>query len=731
MLLRRPSVFLALSTSLLIAIVWAVAQYAARLPSLGVTLTPVGDELIVERLSGPDQTRQHGLVLPARLTFVSGTSEGSARIKISHKATLMGRPEVDIRQDDLETQDDLLALARSGSVRLWLQDKNGGVTTIDRQVGDTRLPLAFWLIVLTGLFGAVIGLWLVVMRSGELAARAAALAGLALLATALPVAVAYSAEFIMGGRLYAVLLNLNSIGGQVFGAAFLCLFATYPGRLFPQRITLIACFALGSLVLPIVLFVPSLAARSQWVSALIGLDLILIIVALTIQWRRTAYQPLGRAYLRLVGSVTGLSLGAWVAFYQLPVAAGWAPLMDFSYGFLLTLAPFAAIALGISRGHLFDLDRWAWRLLTSAAVLLALIVADLLLVLGVGLAPGPAASGSLLLVGGLWLVARNRALDAFLGSRRISPLRLSSDAVHAALAPTASQRFERWTLALGKIFEPLELVAAPPDSAGATLRDQGHSLFVPAPAFGHALLLRGARQGRSLFRQEDCETVSSLLLICRQIDAGREAYDRGMREERERIARDLHDDVSARLLTSLHREDPDQVRTDVRAAIADIRTIVAGLEGQECALDELLGSLRQDVCERLEAAGIACAWAVDEAVGQLVLPVSYPVYKALTSALREAISNVIRHARASRVEVLIGLEQRDDTAWLSVTIADDGIGIASDAPRGHGSRNIKDRLHALGGRVEHRPGPGAALAMSMPLGPSPPGPGYGGRSWPG
>lgn len=599
---------------------------------------------------------------------------------------------------------------------------------IDRQVRPTPLPRTFWIVVLTGLFGAVIGLWLMVMRSDELAARAAGFAGMALLATALPMAVASAAELIIGGQIYATLLNINYIAGHFFGAALLCMFASYPARLAPPRIIVFACGTWGLTVLPIVFFVPTLEGRTQLISALIGLDLILMIVALTMQWRQARYQPLGRAYLRLVGSVTLLSLGCWVAFFQVPSAAGMPPLIDFAYGFLLTLAPFAAIALGISKGQLFNLDRWAWRLLTSAFVLLGLLAADLLLVVGAGLAPGPAASASLLLVGTIWLVARDRALDVFLGRRPVGPLQLCSDAVHVALAPTATERFDRWKTALTRLFEPLEMVAGPTETAGARMMDSGQALFVPAPEFGHALLLRGARQGRSLFRGEDCETVTSLLLVCQQIDAGRRGYDRGMREERDRIAKDLHDDVSGRLLTSLHRTDPSQVHSDVRAAIADIRTIVAGLEGQQCQIDELLGSLRHDIRERLEAANIECRWTVDDEVGQPAATLSYSLQKALTSALREAVTNVIRHAQATCAEVRIGLHRQDNTLWLRVIIMDDGVGIPPDAHRGHGSKNIEDRICSLGGRIEYGPGIGTTIVMVIPQETYPPGSGDGAAS---
>lgn len=725
MQLRRPSVLLAFAIASLIGLIVAVALYAISLPSLGLTVTSAGGVVMVQSLAGNGQSGGPTIALPARLAAVSDASAVSEKTKVFGRSDLVRRVETEIKEADLASQDELLAIANTGSVRLWLQDKNGLSASVLRRVDQTSLPLTFWIIVSTGMFGAVVGLWLMMMRNGELAAQAAGLTGIALLVAALPMAVIEASEFIIGGQRYALLLNINYIGGQFFGAAFLCLFASYPIQLFSARTTVFACSVLGVAVLPVVVFVPTVVDRSQLVSGLVGLDLMLMIAALVMQWRRSAYHPIGRAYLRLVGTVTTLSLGCWMAFFQIPTAVGTPPLTEFAYGFLLMLPPFAAIVLGIAKGHLFDVDRWAWKLLASAVVLLGLLGADLLLVLGIGLAPGQAASGSLLLIGAVWLVARNRIFDALLGRRPRSQLQLSSSAVHVALAASAPERFDRWKGVLSQLFEPLEMVASPVDDVQSSTLEGGQSLLVPAPPFGHALLLRGARSGRSLFQREDCETVASLLLVCDQVDEGRDAYDRGTREERERIAKDLHDDVSGRLLTSLHRTDADLVRTDVRAAISEIRSIISGLEGQQRLLDEVLASLRHDCCERLEAANISCTWNLDPLAAQLSEPVPYLFYKALNSTVREAVTNVIRHSKASRVDVRVGLGSQGSNVVLRVSIADNGVGIAADARSGHGFRNIEARIRRVGGQVECSSGEGALISISMPLRATPPDQGMG------
>jgi two-component system sensor histidine kinase DesK len=79
-------------------------------------------------------------------------------------------------------------------------------------------------------------------------------------------------------------------------------------------------------------------------------------------------------------------------------------------------------------------------------------------------------------------------------------------------------------------------------------------------------------------------------------------------------------------------------------------------------------------------------------------------------ALREGITNVVRHARASRCE--IELESLD--GQLTLTMSDDGIGIAR--PEGSGLRGMRERVGAAGGKVEiEKHDPGTMLRVTMPV----------------
>lgn len=190
-------------------------------------------------------------------------------------------------------------------------------------------------------------------------------------------------------------------------------------------------------------------------------------------------------------------------------------------------------------------------------------------------------------------------------------------------------------------------------------------------------------------------------------------------EERLRLARDLHDllgqDLTLAVLKSelvardLPADTPDPIReltaevaATVRKSLDDLRTAVAGF--RQLRLGAELASARSG----LIAAGIELS--VESRLGDV--PADHE--EALAWALREAVTNVIRHSRARHCAV--ALRREGSTALLEV--ADDGVGAASGSvTAGSGLRGIGERLAALGGSVDSVPADGAGyrLRVSVPL----------------
>ena len=191
--------------------------------------------------------------------------------------------------------------------------------------------------------------------------------------------------------------------------------------------------------------------------------------------------------------------------------------------------------------------------------------------------------------------------------------------------------------------------------------------------------------------------------------------------ERLRFARDLHDllghslslvALKADLVEQLMPHAPERAAQEVRdvqrvtrAALKEVREAVAGYR-QPSLASELTGAQ-----EMLAAAGIGCH-VQGEAVG---LP--QVADATLAWAVREAVTNVIRHSRARRCT--IHLSAGDGEVRLEVV--DDGIGApaADDETPGNGLAGLAERLAAVGGRCQAGPrrGGGFQLVACVPLQP--------------
>jgi two-component system sensor histidine kinase DesK len=187
--------------------------------------------------------------------------------------------------------------------------------------------------------------------------------------------------------------------------------------------------------------------------------------------------------------------------------------------------------------------------------------------------------------------------------------------------------------------------------------------------------------------------------------------------ERERIGRDLHDllghtlsviAIKAELATKLVERDPARSLAEVR----DLERIARD------ALAEVRRSVLTTPQPRGFAQELAAARSVLDTVGVTLeadasaVRLDPAVDRTLAFALREAITNVIRHARARtcRVHLAIAGDR------VRLTIADDGVG--SHQPGGSGLSGMRRRVAELGGTLDARDEAGTILAIELPLQPS-------------
>jgi signal transduction histidine kinase/ligand-binding sensor domain-containing protein len=199
--------------------------------------------------------------------------------------------------------------------------------------------------------------------------------------------------------------------------------------------------------------------------------------------------------------------------------------------------------------------------------------------------------------------------------------------------------------------------------------------------------------------------------------------------ERTRIARDIHDDLGSRLtkiallggLAARERMEPEKIGRRLQEISDTARQLLKSLDETVWAvnprndnLPQLINYLGQFAAKFLATAEIACV--LDLPDDPPPRPVSAEARHNLFLTVKEALTNVVKHAHAREVRFSCQLVD----GALQVVIADDGLGCAGltpDDPEADGLRNMRQRMSLLGGRFDlvGSPGAGTRITLVLPL----------------
>jgi signal transduction histidine kinase len=198
-------------------------------------------------------------------------------------------------------------------------------------------------------------------------------------------------------------------------------------------------------------------------------------------------------------------------------------------------------------------------------------------------------------------------------------------------------------------------------------------------------------------------------------------------EERNRLAREMHDTLGHRLTVAavqlegaqrLCSQDPDRaanmvgtVREQVKEALTELRGTVATLRAPVEVDLALRSSLRRLAQAFEEATGLPVNLTLPEEISQIPREQRLALYRGG----QEALTNVQRHAGASQVWLTL-MDQDEQVVLL---VSDDGVGFPGEPAKetSFGLRGLKERVEQLGGNMvlDDRPGGGAQLRLSLPL----------------
>ncbi|MEU5738419.1 GAF domain-containing protein [Streptomyces tendae] len=291
-------------------------------------------------------------------------------------------------------------------------------------------------------------------------------------------------------------------------------------------------------------------------------------------------------------------------------------------------------------------------------------------------------------------------------------------------------------------------VVVPPDNAVVAEVLAGRPVFVedagtdprlddgPVRSYGPVMMLPLCRDGKVLgclvmprARGEGPFTrteralgdrfASQAALALTMAEAQRDRERLAVYEDRDRIARDLHDLVIQRLFatgmmleSAQRRSAVPEVRDGVGGAVDELDVTIQEIRSAIFALQqpaETPTGLRTRILREITMAAVPLGFTpshrfvgpVDTAVGDLT-------GKNLIAALRETLSNAFRHAHADRIEVVVDATATlpDGRPGVRLTVADDGVGVPEGGRRS-GLHNLERRAESVGGASRLGPGIGA------------------------
>jgi len=250
----------------------------------------------------------------------------------------------------------------------------------------------------------------------------------------------------------------------------------------------------------------------------------------------------------------------------------------------------------------------------------------------------------------------------------------------------------RWQSVLRDFFPGYELTSTNQSIDKCELNHENSILIIPAVRHENGYLLKPVNN-TSEFNQNDVDLIQSLLRLAKQFISIEDAVEKGATIERQRIARDLHDDVAARMLTLIHTVKDDQTIALSRSILKSLRNSIYTLDNKSTVtILDAVTDARSELQDRLNSIGMQLLWQqCDELSGLSFTPRQHI---NLNRILHEATTNSIRHANAQYMEVNIDLNRQH----LIAKCCDNGSGFDVDkCIPGKGINNIKTRARELEG----------------------------------
>ena len=700
--MRSPLYMLAGAVVLVVAALSTTVWRATHQPWLGIEVVPEvepeGMRVISVWADGPAA----GILVEGDV--VTGIGMVPGEVMRLGLADLVVDPDVHPTFADLNVfleRQDRLAAALAAPVTVVTTADGRELKVQARPARPVRtLPGDFWAFQVYGAVAVLVGAWVWVTAGQRLPALLILASGFAFLLSTGNASLIVARELALPA---AELRNLNSafhLGNNLFSLSLIALSWHYPRRLGARGLL----WLFGAW-----LAFAWLNERFQWhdlpgnnVGFQVSVVMLMALAAVAGQWWATRGRPADRAVVKFfLFALMLINVIALVSYYHAAWLSG-TPFMPLVMSLGLAGLFYLALVIGVARYRMFDVERWWLYIWLWLAAGIAILGLDILVSLA---APGLGQYSLvlvLLLVGWIYFPVRQWLWEkVFPASEGGQALQSLPDFVLQLVTGRERDPDSAWQQLLNSMFSPLEAARVERVAGTPRLLRGGERLYVPGlKSGGHELRL--ADHGARLFHSRDLELARTLHGIASGLVEELEKHRQGVARERERIMRDLHDDVGGRLLTLIHECEDGRAAETAREALEALRDVIYLSADGEARLElaEVVARWRRQTRKRLERCGVRLMWdwEPDALSGHHLKAMEV---LNLARILQEAVSNALRHARPREIRVSVWLY----TGVLRMEIYNDGVGKALPPEgdivrqRGQGTENMKRRAAELGGSL--------------------------------
>lgn len=547
----------------------------------------------------------------------------------------------------------------------------------------------FWWLLFFGGTSLLLGVSAWSMRPRDAVTRVLTISGIGFMVGAYSCAIYASRELVLPSQLFLYLAAINHLGIMIFAYAAGLFFWYYPNRYGNAPAAKIYVGIVLTLWTNETLQLISWPVHAFYAHFLMAY--LLVVGFAILQWRKSRVMPAERAALKWLMVTILVSLGSTVVLFYGPVILTGSPIASNVLTFGSVFLFYLGLVIGNIRYHQFDMDQWWWRAWQWLMFILIAMIADALFIYFLHVTQ----SVSIVLsigVGVFYLLTRQWFWRLLSGTNnQASNKSLPQLADTFSLQQQGISAEMQWDQQITRIFNPIKLSKLPKPRGQTSFGEDANILNIPSLDGLYTIEVFCCEKGKRLFTSTDIDLADRFLELMRNSQEAAMFHERGVQEERQRILRDLHDDVAARLLTLMHQTREPEISNTARNALRGLRDVIDRIGTEEMSLADVMLDIEAASREQLHGVEVNFEWLSVSPWPELTL--NSNLHINMRRIVRETIANALKHAHPKLI--IMEVELIDKELYLRINHDGQLAEPANWAP-GRGLHNIETRVAEMG-----------------------------------